>query len=87
MPAWAGSSSRSGLPLLAGARAAVTEPLSPGSRASGYSSFHGFAKRKKDNISQREKTALTRLAEVYMAYDDATLADILADGDLLEIMA
>lgn len=49
--------------------------------------LHGFAKKEKDNISQREKAALTRLAEVYMACDDAMLADILADGDLLEIMA
>ncbi len=47
--------------------------------------LYGFAKKEKDNISQKEKAALTRLAEVYMAYDDATLASILADGDLLEI--
>ena len=48
--------------------------------------LHGFAKREKDNITQKEKAALTRLAEVYMGYDDATLAEIVADGDLLEIV-
>lgn len=47
--------------------------------------LHGFAKKEKDNISQKEKAALARLAEVYMAYDDGALADILADGDLLEL--
>jgi hypothetical protein len=47
--------------------------------------LHGFAKKEKDNITQKEKAALTRLAAVYMGYEDATLADILADGDLLEI--
>lgn len=47
--------------------------------------LHGFAKKEKDNITQKEKAALTRLAEVYMGYDDAALANILADGDLLEI--
>ena len=47
--------------------------------------LHGFAKSEKDNITVREKAALTRLAEVYMGYDDATLDAIVADGDLLEI--
>lgn len=48
--------------------------------------LHGFAKSEKDNITKKEKAALTRLAEVYMGYDDATLAEIVADGDLLEVL-
>jgi len=48
--------------------------------------LHGFAKSEKDNITQKEKAALTRLAEMYIGYDDATLAEIVADGDLLEIV-
>ena len=47
--------------------------------------LHGFAKSEKDNITRKEKAALTRLAEVYMGYDDAALAEIVADGDVLEI--
>jgi hypothetical protein len=47
--------------------------------------LHGFAKKDKDNISKKEKAALTLLGEQYMRYDEATLAAILADGDLLEI--
>lgn len=48
--------------------------------------LYGFAKNEKDNITQKEKAALTRLAEVYMSYDDATVAALIADGDLLEIV-
>lgn len=47
--------------------------------------LHGFAKNEKDNITKKEKAALVRLAEVYMGYDDVTLAKIVAEGDLLEI--
>jgi hypothetical protein len=47
--------------------------------------LHGFAKKDKDNITKKEKAALTLLGEQYMRYDDATLAAIVADGDLLEI--
>jgi hypothetical protein len=47
--------------------------------------LHCFAKSEKDNITNKEKAGLTRLAEVYMGYDDPTLAAIMADGNLLEI--
>lgn len=49
--------------------------------------LHGFAKNEKDNISQKEKAALSRLAEVYMSYDDDMLDELVADGDLLEIVS
>ena len=47
--------------------------------------LHGFAKKEKDNITKKEKAALTLLAEQYMGYDDTMLNAIVADGDLLEI--
>lgn len=47
--------------------------------------LHGFAKKEKENISKKEKAALSRLGEQYMGYDDATLTMIVAEGDLLEI--
>lgn len=47
--------------------------------------LHGFSKSKKDNISRKERIALTMLGQQYMDYDDATLQAIVTDGDLLEI--
>ena len=47
--------------------------------------LHGFAKKDKDNISQKERAALTLLGEQYMVYDDAALDAITAEGDLREI--
>jgi hypothetical protein len=46
---------------------------------------HGFAKKEKDDISKKERAALTLLGEQYMGYEDDALATILAEGDLLEI--
>lgn len=46
---------------------------------------HGFAKNEKDNIQNDELFALKKLAAVLLAYDDKTLARIVASGVLLEV--
>ena len=46
---------------------------------------HGFAKSEKDNIEEDELLALKRLAAELLAYDDKTLARVLATGVLVEV--
>jgi hypothetical protein len=46
---------------------------------------HGFAKSEKDNIEKDELLALKRLAAELLAYDDKTLARVLASGVLVEV--
>ena len=46
---------------------------------------HGFAKNEKDNIEKDELVALKRLATELLAYDDETLARVLASGVLAEV--
>jgi hypothetical protein len=46
---------------------------------------HGFAKNEKDNIEKDELLALKRLAAELLAYDDKTLARVLASGVLIEV--
>ena len=47
---------------------------------------HGFAKNEKDNIGRDELAALKRLASELLAYDDESLARIVAAGTLTEVM-
>ena len=47
---------------------------------------HGFAKNEKDNIERDELVALKRLASELQAYDDKTIARVLASGTLAEVM-
>ena len=46
---------------------------------------HGFAKSEKDNIEKDELVALKKLAAELLAYDDKTLARVLASGVLAEV--
>lgn len=46
---------------------------------------HGFAKNEKDNIENDELVALKRLAAELLAYDDKTLARVIASGVLVEV--
>jgi len=46
---------------------------------------HGFAKSEKDNIEKDELVALKKLAGELLAYDDHTLARVVASGALLEV--
>jgi hypothetical protein len=46
---------------------------------------HGFAKNEKDNIGKDELAALKRLADELLAYDDKTLARVVAVGSLMEL--
>jgi hypothetical protein len=46
---------------------------------------HGFAKNEKDNINRDEPVALKKLAAELLAYDDKTLARLLAAGVLVEV--
>jgi hypothetical protein len=46
---------------------------------------HGFAKNEKENIEKDELVALKRLAAELLAYDDKTLARVLASGVLVEV--
>jgi hypothetical protein len=46
---------------------------------------HGFAKNEKDNIEKDELVGLKKLAAELLAYDDKTLARVVALGMLLEV--
>ncbi|HEY6340440.1 MAG TPA: type II toxin-antitoxin system RelE/ParE family toxin [Bryobacteraceae bacterium] len=46
---------------------------------------HGFAKNEKDNVGKHELVALKRLAAELLAYDDRTLARVIALGVLVEV--
>ena len=47
---------------------------------------HGFAKNEKDNIGKDEVVALKRLASELLAYDDKTIARVVASGTLMEVI-
>jgi hypothetical protein len=47
---------------------------------------HGFAKNEKDNIEKDELVALKRLASELVAYDDKTIARVVASGTLIEVI-
>ncbi|MGH9655337.1 MAG: type II toxin-antitoxin system RelE/ParE family toxin [Bryobacteraceae bacterium] len=46
---------------------------------------HGFAKNEKENIEKNELTALKKLASELLAYDDKTIARVVASGTLVEV--
>ena len=46
---------------------------------------HDFAKNEKDNIAKEELVALKKLAAEMLAYDDKTLARVVASGVLMEV--
>ena len=48
-------------------------------------SVDGFAKSEKDNIEKAELAALKKLAAELLAYDDKTLARVVASGVLWEV--
>jgi hypothetical protein len=47
---------------------------------------HGFAKNEKDNIEKNELAALKKLAAQLLAYDDNTIARVLASKALVEVI-
>jgi hypothetical protein len=47
--------------------------------------LHGFDKNDKDNISSREKKALHKLGDEYMAFRDADLSGMVRDGLIIEV--
>ena len=47
--------------------------------------IHGFAKNEKDNIQRDELVALKKLAAELLAYDDKTVARVIASGTLVEV--
>jgi hypothetical protein len=47
---------------------------------------HGFAKNDKDNIGQDELSALKKLANALLAYDDKAIARVIASGTLAEVI-
>jgi hypothetical protein len=47
---------------------------------------HGFAKNEKDNIGQDELSALKKLANALLAYDDKAIARVIASGTLAEVI-
>jgi hypothetical protein len=47
--------------------------------------LHGFDKNEKDNISPREKKALHKLGDHYMAFRDADLSRIVREGLIIEV--
>jgi hypothetical protein len=46
---------------------------------------HGFAKSEKDNVEKDELVALKKLAAELLAYDDKTIARVIATGTLEEV--
>lgn len=46
---------------------------------------HGFAKSEKDNVEREELVALKKLATELLAYDDKTIARVIAGGALVEV--
>jgi hypothetical protein len=46
---------------------------------------HGFAKSEKDNVEKDELAALKKLAAELLAYDDKTIARVIATGTLVEV--
>jgi len=46
---------------------------------------HGFAKNEKDNVEKDELVALRKLAAELLAYDDKTIARVIASGALVEV--
>jgi hypothetical protein len=46
---------------------------------------HGFAKSDRDNIEKSELSALRKLASHLLAYDENTLARVVASGALMEV--
>ena len=47
---------------------------------------HGFAKNEKDSIGKSELVALKKLASELLAYDDKTIARVVASGTLTELI-
>jgi len=47
---------------------------------------HGFAKNEKDNIAKNELAALKKLASELLAYDERSIARVVASGVLIEVM-
>jgi hypothetical protein len=43
---------------------------------------HGFAKNEKDNIGQDELSALKKVANALLAYDDKAIARVIASGNV-----
>jgi hypothetical protein len=48
--------------------------------------LHGFDKHEKDNISPKEKRALHKLGDHYMAFDDAGVSELVQDGSIFEVV-
>lgn len=46
---------------------------------------HGFAKNEVDNVGKDELVAVKRLASELLAYDDKTIAQVVAFGTLIEV--
>ena len=47
---------------------------------------YGFAKNEKDNIGKDELTALKKLAAELLAYDEKTMAHVIASETLVEVI-
>lgn len=46
---------------------------------------HGFAKNERDNIEKDELVVMKKLAAELLAYDEKTIARVVASGVLLEV--
>jgi hypothetical protein len=47
--------------------------------------LHGFAKNETDNISKKERNALSKLGDVYLEYDEAAIRKVVASKQLIEV--
>ena len=47
--------------------------------------LHGFAKNEKDNISKKEKKALHKLGDQYMAYSNAEISELVRKQLVIEV--
>jgi hypothetical protein len=48
--------------------------------------LHGFDKHDKDNITSKEKKALHKQGDNYMAYREADMSKLVQDGLIVEVM-
>jgi hypothetical protein len=84
-PGWAASWSRSASGLTVAANGADIAPSWRTDKATVWCFCMGFDKHDKDNISPREKKALHKLGDEYMAFRDADLSGMVRDGLIIEV--
>ena len=48
--------------------------------------LHDFNKNEKDNITKAERSALLKLGDIYIGFSEATISQIVSNGNLVEVI-